>query len=73
MRNLTCQQLYNACKNHQFIILRYSGDNSLIAINCKIVTLKKFDKFKTMNSSSDFISFIPCGFMEYISKKFPFF
>lgn len=72
MRNLTAQQLYDACMNHQFLILRYSIDNSVIAVNCKIARLKQFNKFKRKDSQTKFISYAPCGFMEYITKKVPF-
>lgn len=73
MKNLTAQQLYDACRNHQFLILRYARDNSIIAVNCKIARLKNLDEFKTMNSPTKFISYNPCGFMQYISNKVPYY
>ena len=72
MKNLTAQQLYEACMNHRFLILRYSSDNSVIAVNCKVARLKILSKFKTIEQPTKFISYMPCGFMEYISKKVPF-
>jgi len=72
MRNLTAQQLYEACMNHRFLILRYAKDNSIIAVNCRIIRCKYLSKFKHSEQSTKFISYYPCGFMEYISKKIPF-
>jgi len=73
MKNLTAQQLYDACRNHQFLVLRYAKDNSVIAVNCKIIRSNYLDKFKTSEQTTKFISYFPCGFMEYISKKVPFY
>jgi len=73
MKRLTAQQLYDACRNHQFLLLRYAKDNSVIAVNCKIARFKMFDEFKTKDSATKFISYNPCGFMEYITNKVTFF
>jgi len=72
MRNLTAQQLYQACINHRFLMLRYAKDNSIIAVNCKIIRFKYLSKFKSIDQPTKFIGYIPCGFMEYISLKIPF-
>lgn len=69
MGNITAGKLYKACIENKFLILRYSHDNSTIAVNCKIIMLKKFDKFKNNTTQTQFISYQPCSFMEYISKK----
>ena len=71
--NLTAQQLYNACMNHRFLILRYSRDNTTIAVNCRIARFTYLSKFKDSEQPTKFISYTPCGFMEYITNKVPFF
>ena len=73
MKNLTAKQLYDACINHKFLVLRYEKDNSIIAVNCKIARFKMFDEFKKKDSPTKFIGYYPCGFMEYISNKVPFY
>lgn len=72
MKNLTAQQLYEACMIHRFLILRRSKDNSVIAVNCKIARFSILSKFKSVKQQTKFISYHPCGFMEYITKKVPF-
>jgi len=72
MKNISAQKLYEACMNHRFLILRYSSDNLVIAVNCKIARLTVLSKFKNINQPTKFISYSPCGFMEYITKKAPF-
>lgn len=73
MKNITAKQLYDACRNHKFLLLRYAKDNSVIAVNCKIARFKMFDEFKRKDSATKFISYNTCGFMEYISNKVPFY
>lgn len=72
MKNLTAQQLYELCKMHRFLILRYKSDNSIIAVNCKVARLTILSKFEKIDQPTKYISYSPCGFMEYISLKIPF-
>ena len=70
---MTAGQLYNACKSHQYLVLRYANVKLTIAVNCKLAMLKRFDEFKDNDIKTKFISYYPCGFMEYISKKIPYY
>jgi len=73
MKNLTRQQLQNASLIHKYMILRYRN-GSCIAINSKVTRTKKpVEKLaKNPHKRTNFISFKPCSFMEYISLKTPF-
>lgn len=69
---MTAQQLYEACMNHRFLILRYRKDNYIVGVNCKIARLTVLSKFKSVKQQTKFISYYPCGFMEYITHKVKF-
>jgi len=73
-KNLSRQQIHNACQVNKYIVLRYSKSNRCIAINCKVSKHRKLsDKLaKKPHKKTNFISFRPCCFMEYISLKTPF-
>ena len=73
MKRLRVYQIHNACQLYKYLILRYpNGD--CIAINCKVAKTKKpLKRFnKKPNGKTNFVSFCPCSFMEYISLKTPF-
>lgn len=71
---MTIKQVTDAMNKFDFIMLRdKSGEYH--AINTKILKCKKIkaDLSKlNENKSSSFLSFKPCSFNEYISKKRPF-
>lgn len=71
-KTLTSAQLFNACKNNRFILVRHYSDYRVHAINCGIYKFKRFTKHKRDQTETNYISFIPCNFMEYISNKVPF-
>lgn len=71
-KNLTKKQLYEACQKHEYLLLRYYPDNSLVAVNTRIARFKKFDIMKYDEKESNYSSFIPCTFSEYITYKTPF-
>lgn len=70
--NLTRIQLKNALDNNRYVLLRFSCDNSLIGVNSKSAKIKHAARFCIDNTETQFISYIPCSFMEYISYKVPF-
>lgn len=72
MKNLTKKQLFKACQNHRFLILRFSYDNSVMAVNTRIAKLKRFAGVEEENRETNFISLNPCSFHEYINLKKPF-
>ena len=68
MENLTVRQLLKACKENDYIIVRYPSGNSH-AINCKVGELAFKLGDYDMEKQTRFISYSPCNFMEYISRK----
>ena len=68
--NLTVDQLRQACANNRFIAARYS-DNTVIGINCGIAKIKS--TINKPNLETDFTSYYPIDFQEYISIKAPYF
>jgi len=68
MKNLTQRQMYFICKQYQYIIVRFS-DGDIVGVNCKLINIKRFENHKNSNQKTGIISFYPCSFMEYISKK----
>jgi hypothetical protein len=70
MKSLTILQLKKAMKQYDFILLRYR-DNSLCGVNCKMLKFL-IKKPHSDNSFTNYISFIPCNFNQYITNKIPF-
>ena len=70
--NITRKQLYEACKNNNYIAVRWY-DGVVTAINCKIVAFKRFHNINKGNIKTNFIGWRPCSFHEYISMKTPFY
>lgn len=63
-------QIRSAAKQHPYILLRtYAGRQ--FAINSCVVIMGK-NKTHDASNGTDIISFRPCTFHEYISKKIPF-
>ncbi len=73
MRRLTMKQIDYICKNNKYIVLRYF-DNETIAVNCRIseISKRKHKDKLNLNKKTNFISYYPCSFQEYISLKTPF-
>ena len=67
---MTIQNVLNACLKNKYILLRFR-DGTQFGVNTKIVNsaMKKNPK---MEKESQFISFVPCSFHQYISNKQPF-
>jgi len=65
---LTREQLKKACDNNKYILARFLSGYQM-GINCGVsnIALKRHDY--DMEGKTPFISYISCGFMEYISKK----
>jgi hypothetical protein len=71
-RFLTFNQLYEACKIHSFLLLRFKSGH-LMGINTKVADIARKKKRYPHNKKTEFIGFIPCDFQTYISKKNPFY
>ena len=73
MEKLTVAQLANACKKNKYLAARYV-DNDVIGINCGIANLSKIKKDlkKRENNITNYVSFRPVTFMEYLSIKTKF-
>jgi len=65
-------QIYKACTKNKYIILR-DNNNSLVGINCAIHKMKRFKGIEVNNGKSNFQSYYPCSFQEYIRLKIPFY
>jgi hypothetical protein len=73
MRNLTVAQLHNQVKKHRFMIVQYGSLR--FAVNCAIsdLSLKRYRLVGNESILTNVVSFKPCSFQEYISKKIPFY
>jgi hypothetical protein len=71
MKYLTFKQLDEACKKHAYLILRF-GSGHQMGVNTKVSKLSKKKYGFKENHISDFVSFRPCSFIEYIQYKHPF-
>lgn len=71
MKRLTFKQIDIICSKNKYIVLR-TFDNYLIAVNCKVSEISKRKYKYNPNNKSQYISFYPCSFQEYISLKTPF-
>jgi hypothetical protein len=67
---LTMAALKHACSNNSYLALRYAHDNSVIGVNCKVMSIVK--KPLPDNAETRFVSYRPIDFNEYISIKAPF-
>lgn len=67
---MTCEDLYNACKKHDFLLLRTVG-GGVIAVNTRCVEVAKRRTYSS-NRTTVFISYRPCNFQTYITYKQPF-
>ena len=70
-RFMTVKQLYKACLKHSYILVRFSSGRQM-GVNTKIADLIFKKKNYPDNQKTDFVSYLPCGLNEYISKKHVF-
>jgi len=73
MKNITIKKLYEICQDNKYIALRF-GDNYLMGVNCSVAKILNPSKdIKEIgNKETQFYSFRPISFMEYIRIKRPF-
>jgi hypothetical protein len=71
IKSLTVKKLHQICSQNKYILLRERG-GILVGVNCKVSPIG-FKKFKgNINVPTNFVSYFPCSFHEYISNKIPF-
>ena len=70
MKNLTVNQIKKACSLYPYIAIRFEGSNNLIGINSKVAFISKWKN--KPNVETQFISYRPITFNEYINIKKPF-
>jgi hypothetical protein len=68
MQNLTVKQLTEACNNNKYLLLRFRSGH-LMGVNCRVADIVKKRQHYPDTQETDFISFIPCGLLEYIEHK----
>lgn len=68
---MTVLQLKKACKEHKYLLLRFtSGYQMAINTKCAKIALKRKEYLES--EETDVVSFTPCDFQTYISKKHGF-
>lgn len=68
---MTRKQLFSALKKHDFLLLRdLQGDR--YGVNCKVGKMKRNEHYEHSDALTNFISYRPVNFNEYISTKMPF-
>lgn len=67
MKKLTVAQLRAACQKHPYLIL-FQSDGTM-AVNAKIAPIAMKRKRYNDSDETNVVSYHPCGFQEYISKK----
>jgi len=70
MKTLTILQIKKAMSQYDFILFRHKN-YSLCGVNSKLLKFL-IKKHHSDSSSTNYISFIPCNFNEYITHKTPF-
>lgn len=73
MGNLTVRQLYAACKQNQYLLVRHQ-QGVVVGINCKAVDMALVRNWCDKQSAkpTQWVSLMPCSFHQYISHKMPF-
>jgi len=71
MKNITAKQLNEICKAHDFILARFPNGYKM-GINCKVANLQSVKKRYNPKNITSFVSYKPCGILEYIQHKHPF-
>lgn len=72
MRNMTVAELYEACMENRYLLLRFASGYQM-GINCKIAPLARKKIDNSDDSETDFVSYIPCDLITYIQHKHPFY
>lgn len=70
-KNLTKIELLKICKENKYIAVRFSDDNDIMGVNCRVVEvpyLKQKAKLRPDNETM-FNSWYPISFSEYIRIK----
>lgn len=67
---LTVRQLYDACQEHKYLLLRFRSGYQM-GVNCGIAKIAQRLNPKNLDGQTDFISYKPCGLEEYIQNKNP--
>lgn len=67
---MTVSQVRKAARQYRFLILR-TDTNKVLGVNAKSIFTKKNNEWHG-NAKTDFVSFKPCSFNEYITKKVGF-
>ena len=70
MKNLTRKQLYQICQKNKYILVKFTP-NIIVGINCKIGLIAS-KKYCINDTETNYSSWQPCNFMEYITHKTPF-
>jgi hypothetical protein len=68
---LTVAELYNACKAHKFLLLRFPTGYQM-GVNCKVADIAIRRKQYKDTDETAFTSFKPCSLIEYIEHKHPY-
>lgn len=72
MKTMSTKDLLNACRNHNYIVVRHIC-GQVFAFNCRATDLSyKKQGSPPMDIPTNYLSFYPCDFNEYITKKLPF-
>jgi hypothetical protein len=72
MKNMTVRQLYDACQNHRYLLLRLPSGYKM-GVNGRVAKLAQRLSPKEWEKETDFVSYKFCGILEYIEHKHPFF
>lgn len=70
-RRMTAQEVDNACKANNYLLLR-SAAGFLYGVNGRMSEYAKRQKGFNPKQETKFVGFIPCGLHEYITHKVPF-
>lgn len=67
---MTVKQLRIACEQNRFILARFN-DNYQMGINCLMAPIALRRQKYRDNARTDYVSYTPCDFQTYISRKHP--
>lgn len=71
-KNLTVGQLLNAAEKHDYLLCRFPSGYQ-IGINSKVAKIAaKTGACDNLSLETEFVSYKPCSFMEYINHKHAF-
>ena len=68
---MTGNELYEACKKHRYLLLRYSSGR-LMGTNSKVADIMLKKSYVDLTKELKVKSYIPCSFNTYINYKHPF-